>query len=101
MRIIEEEDTQQVLLSKQAPLTPKWVWGWKGGVRLGGGQEKGLGGGASADLEGSSGSSSSGRWRTGAPNQDSVRESKEGRNLLDQLGLNIHRNRGLCSKCVS
>ena len=42
MRIIEEEDTQQVLLSKQAPLTPKWVWGWKGGVRLGGGQEKGL-----------------------------------------------------------
>ena len=45
MRIIEEEDTQQVLLSKQAPLTPKWVWGWKGGVRLGGGQEKGLEGG--------------------------------------------------------
>ena len=42
MRIIEEEDTQQVLLSKQAPLAPKWVWG---GVRLGGGQEKGLEGG--------------------------------------------------------
>ena len=89
MRIIEEEDTQQVLLSKQAPLTPKWVWGWKGGVRLGGGQEKGSEG-ASADLEGSSGSSSSGRWRTGAPNQDSVGESKEGRNVLYQLGLNLN-----------
>ena len=96
MRIIEEEDTQQVLLSKQAPLTPKWVWGWKGGVRLGGWGKKRVGRGASADLEGSSGSSSSGRWRTGAPNQDSVGESKEGRNVLDQLGLNIHRNRGLC-----
>ena len=46
LRIIEEEDTHQVLLSKQAPLTPKWVWGWKGGVRLGGwGARKGFGGG--------------------------------------------------------
>ena len=61
-----------------------------------GGGKKRVWRGASADLEGSSGSSSSGRWRTGAPNQDSVGESKEGRNVLDQFRLDVHRNRGLC-----